>query len=105
MVRASDEGLIAGVGLGKVSLGQLRRAADGTEIVCVQNMFRLADRGATPVLAECVSRDIEFVPFCRLAGRAARPNPMLTSPVVVRTAARPGSPAAGRAAVAAAAGT
>src|SRR5262249_31700256 len=28
MVRARDEGLIAGVGLGKVSLGQLRRAAD-----------------------------------------------------------------------------
>src|SRR5580658_6506643 len=33
MVRARDEGLIAGVGLSNVSLDQLRHAADGTEIV------------------------------------------------------------------------
>src|SRR6266581_2599499 len=52
MVQARDEGLIAGVGLSNVSLEQLRHAADGTEIVCVQNLFHLADRGSTPVLAE-----------------------------------------------------
>ena len=50
MVRARDEGLIAGVGLSNVSLEQLRHAADGTEIACVQNLFHLADRGSAPVL-------------------------------------------------------
>jgi pyridoxine 4-dehydrogenase len=46
MVAARDDGLIAGVGLSNVSLEQLRHAAAGTGIVCVQNMFHLADRRA-----------------------------------------------------------
>ena len=66
MVRARDEGLIAGVGLSNVSLEQLRHAADGTEIACVQNLFHLADRGSIPVLEESIRRGIAFVPFCPL---------------------------------------
>lgn len=50
LVAARDEGLIAGVGLSNVSLRQLRHAAAGTDIACVQNLFHLADRSATPVL-------------------------------------------------------
>ena len=50
MVAARDEGLIAGVGLSNVSLDQLRHAAAGTDIVCVQNLFHLADRRSAPVL-------------------------------------------------------
>jgi pyridoxine 4-dehydrogenase len=88
MVRARDEGLIAGVGLSNVSLEQLRRAADGTEIVCVQNLFHLADRGVTPVLQECNRRGIAFVPFCPLGLPRGEANPVLTSPVVIQTAAR-----------------
>ncbi|MGO9190365.1 MAG: oxidoreductase [Streptosporangiaceae bacterium] len=90
MVQARDEGLIAGVGLSNVSLEQLRHAADGTEIVCVQNLFHLADRGSTPVLAECIRRGIAFVPFCPLGLPRGAANPVLTSPVVIRTAARLG---------------
>ena len=90
MVQARDEGLIAGVGLSNVSLEQLRHAADRTEIVCVQNLFHLADRSATPVLAECVHRDIAFVPFCPLGLPRGAANPVLTSPVVIHTAARLG---------------
>jgi len=90
MVQARDEGLIAGVGLSNVSLEQLRHAADRTEIVCVQNLFHLADRGSTPVLQECVNRDIAFVPFCPLGLPRGAANPVLTSPVVIRTAARLG---------------
>ena len=90
MVQARDEGLIAGVGLSNVSLEQLRHAADGTEIVCVQNLFHLADRGSTPVLRECISRGIAFVPFCPLGLPRGAANPVLTSPVVIRTAARLG---------------
>ena len=90
MVRARDEGLIAGVGLSNVSLDQLRHAADRTEIVCVQNLFHLADRGSAPVLDECLRRGIAFVPFCPLGLPRGPANPVLTSPVVIQTAARLG---------------
>jgi len=90
MVAARDEGLIAGVGLSNVSLEQLRHAVAGTELVCVQNMFHLADRRGTPVLQECLSRGIAFVPFCPLGWPRGSENPVLNSPVVAQTAARLG---------------
>ena len=71
MVAARDEGLIAGVSLSNVSLDQLRHAAAGTGIVCVQNLFHLAFRYGTPVLEECLRRGIAFVPFCPLGWPAA----------------------------------
>jgi aryl-alcohol dehydrogenase-like predicted oxidoreductase len=91
LVRARDEGLIAGVGLSNVSLDQLRHAAERTEIACVQNLFHLADRSAAPVLAECLRRGIAFVPFCPLGLPRGPANPVLTSPVVIQTAARLGA--------------
>ena len=90
MVQARDEGLIAGVGLSNVSLGQLRHAADRTVITCVQNLFHLADRGSAPILQECIRRGIAFVPFCPLGLPRGAANPVLTSPVVIQTAARLG---------------
>jgi aryl-alcohol dehydrogenase-like predicted oxidoreductase len=88
MVAARDEGLIAGIGLSNISLQQLRHAVAGTEIVCVQNLFHLADRQAAPILEECLSRGIAFVPFCPLGWPRGQENPVLTSPVVIQTAAR-----------------
>jgi pyridoxine 4-dehydrogenase len=90
MVAARDEGLIAGVGLSNVSLQQLRHALAGTDIVCVQNLFHLADRGAAPILEECLSRGIAFVPFCPLGWPRGAENPVLTSPVLIQTARRLG---------------
>jgi aryl-alcohol dehydrogenase-like predicted oxidoreductase len=90
LVAARDEGLIAGVGLSNVSLAQLRHAAAGTQIACVQNLFHLADRSAAPVLQECLSRGIAFVPFCPLGWPRGEANPVLRSPVVIRAAARLG---------------
>ena len=90
MVAARDEGLIAGIGLSNVSLDQLRHALAGTDIVCVQNMFHLADRRDTPILQECLSRGIAFVPFCPLGWPRGRDNPVLTGPVVIGVAARLG---------------
>jgi len=90
MIAARDEGLIAGVGLSNVSLDQLRHAAAGTGIVCVQNLFHLAFRYGTPVLEECLRRGIAFVPFCPLGWPRGPDNPVLTSPVVIQTAARLG---------------
>jgi len=91
LVAARDEGLIAGVGLSNVSSGQLRHAAAGTDVVCVQNMFHLADCSAAPVLQECLSRGIAFVPFCPLGWPRGEANPVLRNPVVSRTAARLGA--------------
>jgi pyridoxine 4-dehydrogenase len=90
MVQARDDGLIAGVGLSNVSVEQLRHAADRAEIVCVQNLFHLADRSSAPVLQECARRGIAFVPFCPLGLPRGSANPVLTSPVVIQTAARLG---------------
>jgi pyridoxine 4-dehydrogenase len=50
MVAARDEDLIAGIGPSNVSLEQLRHAVVGTDIVCVQNLFHLADRRAALLL-------------------------------------------------------
>ncbi len=91
MVTARDEGLIAGVGLSNVSLEQLQHAAAGIDIVCVQNLFHLADRRSAPVLDECVSRGIAFVPFCPLGLPRGQDNPVLTNPVVAATAAHLGA--------------
>ena len=91
LVAARDEGLIAGVGLSNVSLGQLRHAAAGTDIACVQNLFHLAERSAAPVLQECLSRGIAFVPFCPLGWPRGDANPVLRNPVVNRAAARLGA--------------
>ncbi len=88
MVAARDDGLIAGIGLSNVSLEQLRHGAAATDIVCVQNLFHVADRRSEPVLEDCLSRGIAFVPFCPLGWPRGRDNPVLTSPVVIRTAAR-----------------
>jgi pyridoxine 4-dehydrogenase len=90
MVAARDEGIIAGVGLSNVSLEQLRHAMAGTDIVCVQNLFHLADRRGGPLLEECLSHGIAFVPFCPLGWPRGQKNPVLTSPVVIQTAARLG---------------
>jgi pyridoxine 4-dehydrogenase len=90
MVAARDEGVIAGIGLSNVTLEQLRHALAGTDIVCVQNLFHLANRRAAPLLEECLSRGIAFVPFCPLGWPRGQDNPVLTSPVVIQTAARLG---------------
>ena len=91
LVAARDEGLIGGVGLSNVSLRQLRHATAGTDIVCVQNLFHLADRSATPVLQECLSRGIAFVPFCPLGWPRGEANPVLRNPVINQIAARLGA--------------
>jgi pyridoxine 4-dehydrogenase len=90
IVAARDEGLIAGAGLSNVTLEQLRHAVAGTDIVCVQNLFHLADRHAAPLLEECLSRGIAFVPFCPLGWPRGQDNPVLTSQVVTQAAARLG---------------
>jgi len=90
MVKARDDGLIGGIGLSNVSLDHLRHALAITEIACVQNLMNLSDRRSMPVLEECHSRGIAFVPFFPLGAGFSRGNPTLGSAPVADTAARLG---------------
>ena len=90
MITASDDGLIAGIGLSNITLEHLQIALERTDIVCVQNAFNLVDRTSQPVLDECAGRGIAFVPFFPLGSGFAADNPVLGNPVVKGTADRLG---------------
>ena len=91
LIQARDEGLIDGIGLSNISRLHLLRAVDQTEVVCVQNLFNLADQQSLDVLSECTARDIAFVPFCPLGWPGEERQRLLTDPVLARLAARLGA--------------
>jgi pyridoxine 4-dehydrogenase len=91
MIQAREEGLIDGIGLSNISRLHLIRAVDQTDIVCVQNLFNLADQQALDVLTECEARNIAFVPFCPLGWPGAQRHRLLSDPVLATLAARLGA--------------
>jgi pyridoxine 4-dehydrogenase len=91
LIQARDEGLIDGIGISNVSRRHLLRAAAQTEIVCVQNLFNLADQQSLDVLAECRARNIAFVPFCPLGWPGEVRHRLLTDPVLTALAVRLGA--------------
>ena len=90
MVQARDEGLIGGVGLSNVTREHLLHALEHTGIACVQNPLNLVDRASLPVLQECSSRGIAFVPFFPLGSAFGQANPVLGNEHVLSNAARLG---------------
>jgi pyridoxine 4-dehydrogenase len=88
LVQAREEGLIGGIGLSNVSRRHLLRAVAQTEIVCVQNLFNLADQRSLDVLTECGARNIAFVPFCPLGRPGEERRRLLADPVLTGLAAR-----------------
>jgi aryl-alcohol dehydrogenase-like predicted oxidoreductase len=90
MVKARDEGLIAGVGLSSISHEHLQIALDQTEIVCVQNAYNLVDRTSQPLLDTCLEHGIAFVPFFPLGSAFAPDSPVLGHPAVQREASKLG---------------
>jgi aryl-alcohol dehydrogenase-like predicted oxidoreductase len=86
MIKARDDGLIAGIGLSNITVEHLRIALQRTEIVCVQNAYNLVDRTSQPVLDMCVEHGIAFVPFFPLGSGFTADNPVLGNPVVRRAA-------------------
>jgi pyridoxine 4-dehydrogenase len=90
MIKARDEGLIAGIGLSSITLEHLQIALDRTEIVCVQNAYNLVDRTSQPVLDACIEHGIAFVPFFPLGSGFSPDNPVLGHPAVQREASRLG---------------
>jgi pyridoxine 4-dehydrogenase len=88
---ARDEGLIGGIGLSNISMDHLRRALDQTDVVCVQNLFNLADQRSSDLLNECSSRGIAFVPFSPLGWPRGVENEILTSRVLADLGERLGA--------------
>jgi aryl-alcohol dehydrogenase-like predicted oxidoreductase len=94
MIQAREDGLIGGVGLSNITVEQLLRALESTPVVCVQNPLNLADRASMPLLEECTTRGIAFVPFFPLGSGFVRPNPVLDNEQVRHIADRLGLTAA-----------
>jgi pyridoxine 4-dehydrogenase len=90
MIKARDEGLIAGIGLSSISVEHLQFALDRTEIVTVQNAYNLVDRTSQPVLEACVAHGISFVPFFPLGSGFTADNPVLGHPAVQHEASKLG---------------
>lgn len=67
MIELRDEGKIAHIGLSNVSVEQLERALELTEVVAVQNRFNLVDRDSEDVLEATARRGIGFIPWFPLA--------------------------------------
>ena len=88
MIALRDEGLIDGIGLSNVTLDQLERALERTEVACVQNPLNVVDRSSEPVLWACARQGIAFVPFFPLGSAFGHVNPVLTHPGVIAAAAR-----------------
>src|SRR5271156_2310875 len=87
LMTARDEGLIAGVGVSNVTHRHLLMALAVTDIVCVQNVYNLANRSSSPVLEECTARGIPFVPFCPLGWPKEQHDAIRNNPVVNHIAA------------------
>jgi pyridoxine 4-dehydrogenase len=88
MIAARDDGLIASIGLSNVTLDHLVHALRVTDVACVQNAFHPTNRVSQPVLDECTTRGIAFVPFSPLGSGAAGPASVLSAPAVVAAAER-----------------
>jgi pyridoxine 4-dehydrogenase len=91
MAQAREEGLIDGIGLSNITRRHLLRAVAQTEIVCVQNLFNLADQRSLDVLAECRARNIAFVPFCPLGWPGEVRLRLLADPVLAALEVRLGA--------------
>lgn len=90
MIKARDEGLIAGIGLSSISADHLRIALERTEIVTVQNAYNLLNRESQPILDLCVQHGVSFVPFFPLGSGFSPDNPILGNETIRRTAAELG---------------
>jgi aryl-alcohol dehydrogenase-like predicted oxidoreductase len=67
-----QQGLIRHLGVSNVDAAQLAEAQRIAPVVCVQNMYSLANRSDDPLVAECAEQGVAYVPFFPL-GSAFQP--------------------------------
>lgn len=68
LVAMKQEGLIRHIGLSNVDADQVAEAQKITEIVCVQNLYNLAQRGDDALIDTLAQQGIAYVPFFPLGG-------------------------------------
>jgi aryl-alcohol dehydrogenase-like predicted oxidoreductase len=62
------EGLLRHIGISNVTRAEFDRARGIAEIVCVQNLYNIADRDDDPLIDACAAADIAYVPFFPVGG-------------------------------------
>ena len=73
------QGLIRHLGLSNVTAAQVAEAQGITEIVCVQNLYNLAQRGDDPLIDDLARQGIPYVPFFPLGGFTPLQSSTLTA--------------------------
>ena len=68
LAELKHQGLIRHLGLSNVSPEQLAEAQTITEIVCVQNLYNLAQRNDDAFIKDLADQGIAYVPFFPLGG-------------------------------------
>ncbi len=68
LLELQREGLIAQLGVSNVTAEQVAEARRVAPIVCVQNMYNLANRGDDPLIDQLAADAIAYVPFFPLGG-------------------------------------
>jgi pyridoxine 4-dehydrogenase len=70
LAELKSQGLIRHLGVSNVSPKQFAEARAITEIVCVQNMYNVAQRGDDGFITELAGQGVAYVPFFPLGGFA-----------------------------------
>jgi aryl-alcohol dehydrogenase-like predicted oxidoreductase len=68
LAELKQQGLVQHIGLSTVSPRQLAEAQAITDIVCVQNLYNLAQRGDDPFIDDLGTQGIAYVPYFPLGG-------------------------------------
>ena len=75
LVKLQQEGKIRHIGLSEINVDQLHAAQKIAQIVSVQNLYNLTNRGAEELLTESTKQGIGFIPWFPLAsGPLAAPD-------------------------------
>jgi pyridoxine 4-dehydrogenase len=68
LAKLQRDGLIRNLGLSNATSAQVAEARGIAEVVCVQNLYNLAQRGDDPLVDELAGTGIAYVPFFPLGG-------------------------------------
>ena len=68
LAELKEQGLVQHIGLSTVSSRQLAEAQAITEIVCIQNLYNLAQRGDDQFIKDLAAQGIAYVPYFPLGG-------------------------------------
>ena len=87
LTELQEQGLIRHLGLSTVSVGQLVEAQQIAPVVCVQNLYNIANRTDEAMLAYTAEQHIAYVPYFPLGGFSPLQSHVLES-VAKRCSAR-----------------